>query len=166
MTASFPTDLNGELREKITNAVRVFMDKMNRWEVECYKQSAADFDDTASDGSLERRMRSGLLNIFSEHVVENGRNYHRLENLGCGRNPEYDPVHDQIGEIEWDGRRAKITIQKKTGLRATYRLAFGLDGVVCKIARRELLSASDKWGRTYIYFLSSRLCQSASMGSW
>lgn len=37
MTASFSTDLNGELREKLTNAVRIFMDKMNRWEVDCYK---------------------------------------------------------------------------------------------------------------------------------
>lgn len=150
MTASFLTDLDGKLRETLISAVRIFMDKMNRWEVEYYKQSAADFDDTASDGSLEKRMRSDLLNIFSEHVVENGRNYDRLENLVCGRNPEYDPVHDQIGEIEWDGRIAKITIQKKTGLRATYRLVFSLDGAVCKIGKRELLSASDKWGRTYI----------------
>lgn len=84
-------------------------------------------------------MRSDLLNIFSEHVVENGRNYDRLKNLVCGRNPEYDPVHGQIGEIEWDGRMAKILFKRKR---------------VCEL----LIDSYSAWMVLYVKFLSEIFC--------
>jgi hypothetical protein len=121
---------------------------MYGWEKDCYAQHV--MISPASDGQPIIELRNRLKGIFTIFVAEGGKNLDRLDNLVCSVNPEYDPVHDSIVDIELANRKAYLVIEKKAGLAVKFRLTFvAVDGFV-KIKKREFESEAGKWKATYV----------------
>ena len=137
------------LSDECMAVLKGFMGEMYDWEVEYYKKSVEAFDDESHESDLEEIMRSELLNIFNKYVLKGGRNYDRVENLVCGRNPEYDEGSDQIEVVEVGEKEVSVVIKKTKGLASLFRLTISLTGGVFMIASRELQSGT-KWKKTYI----------------
>ncbi|WP_050585804.1 NTF2 fold immunity protein [Pseudomonas putida] len=139
------TNLRGGFRDALLG----FMAAMCEWETLGYKKSLEAFSDDSLVEALDRSMKSDLLKIFKKYVVDEGRNYDRVENIVCGRYPEYDLVNDEVEVCESNGSTVSVIIRKKTGLCASFRLTFIMDGETCKVSRRDLQNG-EKWQRTYV----------------
>ena len=126
-----------------------FMSEMYGWEIECYKKSVEAFDGDLHESDIEEVMRSELLNIFNKYVLKGGRNYDRVENLVCGRHPEYDEGSDQIEVVGVSDKEVSVVIKKTKGLSSLFRLTLSLTDGVFMIASRELQSGG-RWQKTYI----------------
>ncbi|MNO97170.1 hypothetical protein D3C76_888670 [compost metagenome] len=126
-----------------------FMGEMYEWEVKYYKKSIEAFNEDSPESDLEEVMRSDLLNIFNKYVMEEGRNYDRVENLVCGRHPEYDEGSDYIEVVEVGDKKVSVVIKKTKGLASLFRLTLSVSDGVCMIASRDLQNGR-KWQRTYI----------------
>ncbi|MGE7989474.1 NTF2 fold immunity protein [Pseudomonas sp. NPDC089554] len=137
------------LGDKYRDTLLGFMAAMYEWESSGYEKSLEAFSEDASEIDLEKSMRADLLVIFKKYVVDEGRNYDRVENIVCGRWPEYDLAHDEIDVCIGGGSTASVIIRKKTGLRASFKLTLVMEGGVCKVGRRDLQS-DKKWQRTYV----------------
>ncbi|WP_157214887.1 NTF2 fold immunity protein [Pseudomonas sp. GM84] len=139
------TDLSDECRD----VLKGFMSEMYEWEVKYYKKSLDAFEDDSLESDLEVVMRDDLLKIFKTFVAEGGRNYDRVENLVCGRHPEYDLGSDQL-EIEVVRDNHVLVVIKKTkGLAPVFRLTLAATDGKCMILSREL-QGGNKWQKTYI----------------
>lgn len=137
------------LLDKYRDALLGFMGAMYEWESSGYKKNLEAFSDDSLEEGLEQSMRSDLLVIFKKYVADEGRNYDRVENLVCGRFPEYDLANDEVEVGEDKGGAISVVIRKKTGLRASYKLTLVMEGNSCKVSRRDLLNGK-KWQRTYV----------------
>ncbi|AMA45816.1 hypothetical protein APT63_09345 [Pseudomonas sp. 22-AL-CL-001] len=94
-------------------------------------------------------MREDLLKIFDKYVVRGSRNYDRLENLVCGKIPEYDHVHDKVEVISVDANKILVVIEKLRGLKPTYRLTFSKRNGVFMLLKRDFKDEGE-WCRTYV----------------
>ncbi|WP_060511700.1 NTF2 fold immunity protein [Pseudomonas sp. NBRC 111124] len=139
------TDLRGEF----AMTLKGFMHEMYNWEVSYYQKSINAFGSDLSEVDLEEVMRKDLLKIFRQYVVEEGRNYERLENLVCGRNPDYDEDNDEVEIINRDEKKVSVIIKKTKGLIAVFRLSFVMIDGVFMVEGRDLKSGQ-KWHKTYV----------------
>jgi len=139
------TDLGGEFGMTLKG----FMHEMYNWEMSCHQKSINAFESDLSEVDLEEVMRKDLLKIFRQYVLEDGRNYERLENLVCGRNPEYDEENDEIEIINRDEKKVSVVIKKTKGLTAVFRLSFVMSDGVFMVEGRDLKSGQ-KWHKTYV----------------
>ncbi|HGY9626732.1 RhsIA family immunity protein [Pseudomonas putida] len=137
------------LSDECVMVLKGFMSDMHDWETECYKKSVENFDDDLHGSDVEEVMRSELLNIFNKYVLKGGRNYDRVENLVCGRHPEYDEESDQIEVVGVGEKGVSVVIKKTKGLASLFRLTLSLTDGVFMIASRELQSGG-RWQKTYI----------------
>lgn len=137
------------LREEYQAALVGFVTAMYEWESCYYKKSIEAFSDDSLEEDLEKNMRRDLLAIFEKYVIDDGRNYDRVENIVCGRHPEYDLDNDEVELYDEALNAVSVVIRKKTGLGACFKLTLIMDDETCKIGKRELQSGK-KWQRTYI----------------
>ncbi|WP_054887939.1 NTF2 fold immunity protein [Pseudomonas sp. NBRC 111130] len=138
-----------DLDEEFGNVLKGFMHEMYSWELAYYQKSIDAFDGDLSETELEETMRKDLLKIFRQYVLEGGRNYDRVENLVCGRYPEYDEVNDQIEVIDSSEKKVAVIIRKTKGLAAAFRLNFVVRDGVFMISGRDL-QHGQKWQKTYV----------------
>lgn len=125
-----------------------FMQDMFDWEMNYYgRWINASCDATGPE--LESEMREDLLKIFNRYVVKAGRNYDRLENLVCGKIPEYDHVHDKLEVIHIGADKVLVVIEKLRGLKSTYRLTFSKRNGAFMLSKRDFQDER-KWCRTYV----------------
>lgn len=139
------TDMGGEFGEVLQG----FMHEMYNWEVAYYEKSIEAFDSDLSEADLEEAMRKDLLKIFRQYVLEGGRNYDRIENLVCGRYPEYDEANDLIEVINNGGKEISVVIKKTKGLGAVFRLNFVAGDGIYMVSGRDL-QHGQKWQKTYV----------------
>lgn len=137
------------LRYEYRDALVGFMRAMYEWESSGYTKSLAAFSDDSLGEGLEQSMKNDLLLIFNKYVVDEGRNYDRVENTVCGRFPEYDLGSDEIEVCEDNGNSVSVIVRKKTGLRASFKLTLTMEGNECKVSRRDLQDGR-RWQRTYV----------------
>jgi hypothetical protein len=111
------------LRDDYREALLGFMTAMNEWESSGYKKSLQAFTDDSLEDGLEQSLRNDLLVVFKKYVVDEGRNYDRVENIVCGRSPgsrhleahvEGVVLRDWIGES--GGRGSLETLTSSTWL--------------------------------------------------
>ncbi|CAH0647677.1 MULTISPECIES: NTF2 fold immunity protein [Bacteria] len=138
-----------DLGEEFGKALKEFMHEMYNWEMTYYQKSIDAFDSDLSETDLEEAMRKDLLKIFRQYVLKGGRNYDRVENLICGRHPEYDEANDQVEVINNDGKKVSVVINKVKGLAAVFRLNFVLSDGVYMVSGRDLQHGK-KWQETYV----------------
>ncbi|WP_053388463.1 NTF2 fold immunity protein [Pseudomonas sp. 10-1B] len=138
-----------DLGEEFGKALKGFMREMYNWEMTYYQKSIDAFDSDLSETDLEEAMRKDLLKIFRQYVLKGGRNYDRVENLVCGRHPEYDEANDQVEVIDSDGKKVSVVIKKAKGLAAVFRLNFVVDDGVYMVSGRDL-QHGQKWQKTYV----------------
>jgi len=139
------TDLSDECRD----VLKGFMREMCEWEVKYYKKSLDAIENDSLEPDLEVVMHDDLLKIFKTFVAEGGINYDRVENLVCGRHPEYDLGSDKL-EVEVVGDNHVLVVIKKTkGLTPVFRLTLAETDGKCMVVSRELQSGN-KWKKTYI----------------
>lgn len=145
MKMSSVTNLRDDYREALLG----FMTAMNEWESSGYKKSLQAFTDDSLEDGLEQSLRNDLLVVFKKYVVDEGRNYDRVDNIVCGRSPEYDLVNDDVEIYDGKGSEVSVIIRKNTGLRACFKLSLIVEGGLCKVSRRDLQD-DKKWQRTYV----------------
>ena len=126
-----------------------FMREMYNCEVEYYQKSIEGFDNDSSESDLDVEMHNSLLPVFQEYVLEGGRNYDRLENLVCGRHPEYDEDNDQVDVISIGEGEVSILIKKTRGLASVFRLHLSESNGQIKVCGRDL-QIGQKWLKTYV----------------
>ncbi|WP_176507251.1 NTF2 fold immunity protein [Pseudomonas urethralis] len=138
-----------DLDEEFGKVLKGFMHEMYNWELAYYQKSIDAFDGDLSETELEETMRKDLLKIFRQYVLEGGRNYDRVENLVCGRYPEYDEVNDRIEVIDRSEKKVSVIIRKTKGLAAAFRLNFVVSDGEFMISGRDL-QHGQKWQKTYV----------------
>lgn len=108
-----------------------------------------DFDEATSGVKLESLIRADLTKIFHKYVLDQGRNYDRLENLVCSLHSDYDINSNKLEVIRVEDDVVSIGLKKAKGLSSLFRLTLVGEGGVCKIKRREIENKG-KWEITYI----------------
>lgn len=137
-----------ELREDYRATLLGFMVEISKWESVYYKKSMEDFNETVSGVELEDAMRADLAQIFYKYVMDEGRNYDRLENLACSFHSDYD-LNNQLKVIGEEGDVISVGLKRTKGLSSSFQLVLASVGGACKIIRRDL-EYNGKWQRTYI----------------
>jgi hypothetical protein len=150
MAEYFSIDQKVELTVDLVN--KTFFDfaaTMSQWEKEFYKKRMEALEANVQNPSLREQGHADLINIFSLYVINDKRNYDRLENLVCSINPDYEFDNDSIGNVDIKKKTATIEFRKRGGISEIYRLTFFIDNMRCKIKKREFLD-NGKWRTTYV----------------
>lgn len=133
--------------EEILMKLKSFMLEMREWEVCCFRDTMALINIGGSTAESDEIYRKKLESIFEKYTLEDRRGWARLELLGVGSPPMYDPERDVIGAPELGKGEARVSVQQVGGLEEKFRFTLSRTGGVWRIKRKDT-HRNDKWEKS------------------
>lgn len=125
--------------------IRKFMDEMKVWESIFYSKKMNLIINGVETFALDEEYRKKLRVILEEYVVDAGKNYGRIIDLGAGDPTAYDFSTDQVESTAEAGDKVVHTYKRSTGFENTYRFTLQKKQGHWLILKKELFSHDEKW---------------------
>ncbi|MED5609458.1 NTF2 fold immunity protein [Pseudomonas sp. JH-2] len=134
-------DKTNEARARIKEV----MDAMKLWESEYHTEKTKLILNGDETENLDNKARHKLNEILEKYVIQEGKNYGRLIDLGTGDPTTYDFDTDQVINIENSKRNIVYTHTRSAGFKNQYRITMQETPEGWKVKKRELLNHKEKW---------------------
>ncbi|GLU40024.1 NTF2 fold immunity protein [Pseudomonas sp. NBRC 100443] len=125
--------------------IKEVMDAMKLWESEYHIKKTKLILNGDETESLDNKARHKLNEILEKYVIQEGKNYGRLIDLGTGDPTAYDFDTDQVISIEESKKKITYTYIRSAGLKNQYRITMQETSEGWKVKKKELLNHKEKW---------------------
>jgi len=125
--------------------IKEIMDAMKLWESEYHTKKTKLILNGDETESLDNKARHKLNDILEKYVIQGGKNYGRLIDLGTGEPTTYDFDTDQVISIEESKKKIIYTYIRSAGFKNQYRITMQETSEGWKVKKKELLNHKEKW---------------------
>lgn len=125
--------------------IRELMEEMKEWESDFHSKKTSILMSGGNASALDDEYRQKLTKILGKHVLDTGKNYGRLIDLGAGNPTAYDFSTDQVESTEGAGNKFVYTYKRSAGFKNKYRLTLQKQESQWLVKKKELFNHNDKW---------------------